>query len=106
LTSGREYPKEFYESFGLVLVDECVHGDTEVLTREGYRRAADVYADWVAGRPIQLLVPTPTGMVSYPVTYAWEREKPDSVVVETKTGERIRVSREHEFRVVDAALRL
>lgn len=106
LTSGREYPKEFYESFGLVMVDECVHGDTEVLTREGYRRAADVYADWVAGRPIQLLVPTPAGMVSYPVTYAWEREKPDSVVVETKTGERIRVSREHEFRVVDAALRL
>jgi superfamily II DNA or RNA helicase len=73
----REYPKDFFKSFGLLTVDECFPGDTPLLTVEGVLTIGKIYELWKNDSyiPEVLSYNLETNIIeSKKITYAWEKK--------------------------------
>ena len=72
----REYPKNAFESYGQLIVDECFPGHTRILTNEGIFTIYDLYNLWKTGGHIPDVMSyneTTKEIETKKITHAWEK---------------------------------
>lgn len=72
----REYPKDFFKTFGMLIVDECFPGHTRILTNEGIFTIYDLYNLWKTEGHIPDVLSyneTTKQLETKKITHAWEK---------------------------------
>lgn len=89
--------KEYFEKFGAVIVDECFHGDTKILTQTGYKLIKDI-------EPGEIIINYDENKKIYKEDIVVKRhenliksENSNMLEIELNNGEFIKVTENHKF---------
>jgi superfamily II DNA or RNA helicase len=83
------YPKETFDSFGYVLVDECCAQKQLVDTEDGPKKIGDLYNLWKNNERLPLVMSYNEKLNAFEykqITYAWEKEKKELLKIKYGSG--------------------
>jgi superfamily II DNA or RNA helicase len=87
--SMKEYPKETFDSMGLLVIDECLSRKQLVITEDGPKKIGDLYNLWKNSKelPNVLSYNKEFNIFEYKqITYAWEKQKKELLNIKYGTG--------------------
>ena len=78
--SMREYPKEMFDEFGMVIYDECIPANMRVMTNVGEIRVDALYKSWKKDQILVKSIDPHTGEFQWkPIVRMWKSQRTDLV---------------------------
>lgn len=98
--SKRDYDLEIFKDFGLVIADECFHGNELVMANDGNIKISQLCEMFKNNQQLPLIKSynLEKGLYEFKkMTYAWEKESTDIVEVRLNNGNTIVCTSNHKF---------